>query len=89
MKARKPKVGSIPEKMEKAGAVRRLMKRECERHDNKAAGIVAQRAVLQGVADPALRAAKMAKLAHDDIEERQRHAAKMRDLERRLREVWR
>lgn len=89
MKPRKPIAGSISKSMEKAAVIQRQITRERERHQNKTASLSAQRAAMVQVADPALRAAKLAKLRHDEIEESQRHKAKLSELERRVREVWR
>jgi len=89
MKAGKPVAGSISKSMEKAAVIQRQMTRERERHQNKVASLAAQHAIVVRVADPALRAAKIIKLRCDETEENQRHRAKLSELERRAREVWR
>jgi hypothetical protein len=89
MKPRKPTSGAVAQKIERVGAIQRQIRRERERHHNKTASLSAQRAAVARVADPALRAAKLTKLRHDEIEEGQRHKAKLDELQRRAREVWR
>lgn len=89
MKARKPKAGDVSRKFDKLGNIQRQITRERERHQNKTASLAAQRAAVVRVADPALRAAKLAELRHDETEENQRHQAKLDELQRRAREVWR
>lgn len=89
MKPCKPKGGDVPRQFEKLRDIQGKITRERERHQNKTASLSAQRAALVRVADPALRAAKLAKLRHDEIEENQRHRAKLDELQRRAREVWR
>ncbi|SDB55819.1 Rossmann-fold NAD(P)-binding domain-containing protein [Belnapia rosea] len=86
---RRPIGGGVAKQFAQAAAIQGQVKRERERHQNKVASLSEQRAALLGVADPALRAAKMAKVRHDEIEENQRYKAKIDDLLRRAREVWR
>lgn len=88
MRSRKPIAGTITKGMDQAAGIQRQLALERERHTNKTASIAGQRGAIHGISDPALRTAKLLKLRFDDTEERQRHKAKVAELQRRLRGVW-
>jgi hypothetical protein len=89
MKPRRPSRGVVARQIEKVGAVQRQIRRERERHSNRVSSIAVQRGALGAVQEPTLRAAEMARLRCAEVEEHQRHRARLSELERRAREVWR